>query len=78
MLLNAIILCTDVTTIELWPYATKLVIDVVNYCPDDSGLTALERFSSKKRHAKVKQFNTLGSPCFILDPKLCQRKYIPK
>ena len=59
----------------MWPYAIKLAIDVGNNCPDDSGITALERFSSTKG---VKQFHTFGSPCFILDPKLCQKKSIPK
>ena len=49
-----------------------------NNCPDDSGITALECFSSTKGHARVKQFNTFRSPCFIIDPKLCQKKYIPK
>ena len=49
-----------------------------NHCPGDSGLTALDRFSSIKGHARVKQFNTFGSPCFILYPKICQKKSIPK
>ena len=78
MLLNAMICWTDVITTELWPYAIKLEIDAGNNCPEDSGLTALESFSSTKGHARVKQFHTFGSPCFILDPKLFQKKYIPK
>ena len=51
---------------------------VDNNCPDDSGHTALEYLLSTKGHAKVKQFHTSGSRCFILDPKLCQKKPIPK
>ena len=78
MLLNAMICWPDVITTELWPYATKLAVDIGNNCPDDSGLTSLEKFSSTKGHARVKQFHTFGSPCFILDPKLCQKKSIPK
>ena len=69
---------TDVITRELWPYAIKLAIDVGNNCPDYSGLTALERFSSTRGHDRVNQIHTSGSPCFILDPKLFQKKYIPK
>ena len=48
MLLNAMICWTDVMTTRLWPYAIKLVIDMGNNCPDDSGLTTLERFHQQK------------------------------
>ena len=78
MLLNAIICWIDIITTELWPYAIKLAIDVGNKCPDDSDITALEHFSSTKIHTRVKQFHTFGSPCFVLDPKLCQKKSITK
>ena len=78
MLLNAIICWTDVITTELWPHEIKLAIDVGNNCPDESSLTALDPFLSTKVHARVKQFHTFGSPCFILDTKLCQNNYIPK
>ena len=49
-----------------------------NNCPEDYGLTVLERFSSTKGHARVKKCHTFGSPCFILSPKLFQKKSIPK
>ena len=78
MLLNAMIFWTDVITTELWPYEIKLAINVGNNCPDDSGLTELERFSSTKGHARLKKFHTFGVPCFILDLKICQNKSIPK
>ena len=78
MLLNEMICWTDAITTELCPYAIKLTIDDGNSCPEDSSLTALEHFSSTKGHARVKQYNTFGSPCFILDPKLCQKKSVPK
>ena len=69
---------TDVITTELWLYSINLAIDVGNNCPEKSGLTALERFSSTKEHARVKRFHTFGSPWFILYPKICQHKLIPK
>ena len=62
----------------MWPYAIKLAVGVGNKCTDNFGLTELERFSSTKVHTRVKNFPTFGSPCFILDPKLCQNKSIPK
>ena len=62
----------------MWPYAIKLSIDVGNKCPDNSGITALDIFSSTNGHAIVKQFHTFGSPCFVLDLQLCQKKLIPK
>ena len=49
-----------------------------NNCPDNSGLAVLDLFTSTKEHALVKQIHTFGLPCFILDPKLCQKKSIPK
>ena len=73
MRLNAMICWTDVMTTRLWPYTIKLAIDVGNNCPDNYSITELERFSSTKGHARVKQSQTFGSPCFILDPKLCQK-----
>ena len=78
MLLNAMICWTDVITTELCPYSIKLAIYVGNNCPDDSGLPALDRFLSTKGHARVKFFHPFGSPCFILNLKLFQKKYIPK
>ena len=69
---------TDVITTEFSQYAIKLEIDVGNKFPDESGITTLERFSSTKGHTRVKQFHTFGLPCFILNPKLCQNKSIPK
>ena len=66
MILNAMIFWTDVITTALCPYAIKLAIFVGNNCPDNSGLTALERFSSTKGHAGVKQFHNFGSTYFIL------------
>ena len=69
---------TDIITTELWPYAIKLEIDVDNNCPDDSGLAVIDNFTSTKEHARVKQIHNFVSPCFILDPKLCQKKFIPK
>ena len=78
MILNAMICWIDVIITELWKYEIKLVIGVVNNCLDESGITALERLSSTKGHARVKQFHNFGSPCFILDPKLRQNKYISK
>ena len=48
ILLNAMICWTDVITTELWPYAIKLAIGVNNNCHDNSGITALECFSSTK------------------------------
>ena len=78
IILNAVICWTDVITKELWPYAIKLAIDVGNNYPGESGLTALEPFLSTKGHSRVKQFHSFGSPCFILDPKLFQKKSILK
>ena len=49
-----------------------------NSCRDDSCLAELECFSSTKGHTRVKTFHIFGSPCCILDPKLCQKQYIPK
>ena len=69
---------TDVITTEWWPYAIKLAIDVGNKCPEEPGITSLERFSSTKGHARVKQFPNFGFHCFICDHKLCQKKLIPK
>ena len=63
---------------EFLSYAIKLAIDVGNNFPGNSSLAALDRFSSTKGHARVKQFHTFGSNCFVLGPKLCQNKYIPK
>ena len=78
MLLNAMISWTDIITTELWPYAIKLSIDVVNNCPDNYSLTSLDHFPPTKGHARVKKFHTFGSPCFILNPKHFEKKYIPK
>ena len=64
---------TDVITAELLQYAIKLAIDVGHNYPNESGITALERFFLTKGHARVKQFLTFGYPFFILDPKLCQK-----
>ena len=63
ILLNAMIFWKDVITTELWPYVLKLAIDVVNNCPEDSGITALQRFSSTKGNDGVKKIHTFGSPC---------------
>ena len=62
ILLNTMIFWIDVITMELCQYEIKLAIDVDNNCPDDSGLTSLEIFSSTKVHARVKQFYTFGLP----------------
>ena len=78
ILLNAMICWKYVIITELWKYAIKLAIDVGNNYPDDSGITALEHFLSTEGYARVKHFHTFGSPCFILDPKIFQKKYIPK
>ena len=78
ILLNAMICLTYVITMEFLSYAIKLAIDVGNNFPGNSSLAALDRFSSTKGHARVKQFHTFGSNCFVLGPKLCQNKYIPK
>ena len=77
MLLNSIICLTDVITTELWLYTIKLTINVGNNCPDKSGITALECFSSTKGHAREKCFHTFGLPYLILNPKVC-KIFIPK
>ena len=61
---------THVLITKLWPYAIKIAIDVGNNCPDESVLTALERFLLTKGHDRVKKI--------ILNPKLCQKKLIQK
>ena len=48
MHLNTMIFGTDVITAELLQYAIKLAIDVGNNCPNESGITALERFFQPK------------------------------
>ena len=53
MLLNEMICWTDVITTKLWPCAIKLAIDVGNNCPYDSGLKAIDSFSSTKGHIIV-------------------------
>ena len=48
MHLNTMIFGTDVITAELLQYAIKLAIDVGHNCPNESGITALERFFQPK------------------------------
>ena len=56
MLLNVIICWIDVITTDLWSYEIKLANDVGHKCPDKSGLTALEHFSSTKGYTIMKMF----------------------
>ena len=78
ILLNTIICWIDVITTEVWPYAIKLAIVVGNNCPYKYGIAAIDCFASTKGYSQVKQFQTFRLPCFILDTKLYQKKYIPK
>ena len=68
MLLNTMIFWTYVITTEFLPYAIKLAIHVGNNCPDYSGLTALDNFSSTKGHTRVKNFILLDGHASSLTP----------
>ena len=78
MLLDAMIKWPEMVTTELWPYAIKMSVDILNNCPFGNRLSPLEQFSEVKSRARVKQFHTFRLPVFVLDPRLCLGNKIPK
>jgi len=79
MLFYAISKWPDEITIDLWPFALKLAVDVHNATPGPSGLSPEEIFSKQKSRAdRLVDFHTFGCPVFVLEPRLQQGLRIPK
>jgi len=73
MLFYAISKWPDEITIDLWPFALKLAVDVHNATPGPSGLSPEEIFSKQKSRAdRLVNFHTFGCPVFVLEPRLQQ------
>jgi hypothetical protein len=79
MLLNAILCWPQAVTVEMWPFALKLAVDVHNATPGPSGLSPEEIFSRQKaKQNRLMDFHTFGCPVFVLEPRLQQGLKIPK
>jgi hypothetical protein len=79
MLLHAILWWPQAVTVELWPYALKLAVDIHNATPGPSGLSPEEIFSRQKAKTdRLMDFHSFGCPVFVLEPHLQQGLKIPK
>jgi hypothetical protein len=79
MLLHAILRWPQAVSIEMWPFAVKLAVDIHNATPGPSGLSPEEIFSRQKaRQDRLADFHTFGCPVFVLEPRLQQGLKIPK
>lgn len=79
MLCHAIERWLAAVTIDLWPFALKMAVDLYNATPGPSGLSPEEIFSRQKSQSdSLVDFHTFGCPVFILDPTLQQGHKIPK
>jgi hypothetical protein len=66
-------------TIDLWPFALKMAVDLYNATPGPSGLSPEEIFSRQKNHSdRLVDFHTFGCLVVVLDPSLQQGHKIPK
>ena len=65
---------------RLWPFALNYATHLWNHLPNrDGGLSPMEIFSgSKSDNAALKAAKTRGCPAYVLDPRLQDRKKIPK
>jgi hypothetical protein len=79
MLLHAIEKWPGAITLELWPFALKMAVDIHNATPGKSGLSPEEIFTKQKaRQDRLVDFHPFGCPVFVLDPKLQQGHKLPK
>jgi hypothetical protein len=79
MLLHAIEKWPEAITLELWPFALKMAVDIHNATPGKSGLSPEEIFTKQKaRQDRLVDFHPFGCPVFVLDPKLQQGHKLPK
>jgi hypothetical protein len=79
MLLHAIEKWPDAITLDLWPFALKMAVDIHNATPGQSGLSPEEIFTRQKaRQDRLVDFHTFGCLVFVLDPKLQQGHKLPK
>ncbi len=79
MLLHAILRWPQTVSVEMWPFALKLAVDIHNATPGPSGLSPEEIFSRQKaRQDRLTDFHTFGCPVFVLEPCLQQGLKIPK
>jgi hypothetical protein len=79
MLLHAIEKWPAVITMDLWPFALKMAVDIHNATPGKSGLSPEEIFiKQKSRPDRLVDFHTFGCPVFVLDPTLQQGHKLPK
>jgi hypothetical protein len=79
MLLHAMQRWPEAVTIDLWPFALKLAVDIHNATPGPSGLSPEEIFSRQKsRQDRLHDYHTFGCPLFVLEPRLQQGQRIPK
>ncbi len=79
MLLHAILRWPQTVSVDMWPYALKLAVDVHNATPGPSGLSPEEIFLRQKaRQDRLTDFHTFGCPVFVLEPRLQQGLKIPK
>jgi hypothetical protein len=79
MLLHAMEHWPDVITLELWPFALKMVADIHNVTPGPSGLSPEEILTKQRaRPDRLLDFHSFSCPVFVLDPSLQQGHKIPK
>lgn len=75
---QAATLWPDAISVETWPYAVNLAVDMHNNCPKENGISPIEMFSNCKQQFQLKHFHPFGCPVFMLDPALADRKRIPR
>jgi hypothetical protein len=79
MLLHAIEKWPEAITMDMWPFALKMAVDVHNATPGRSGLSPEEIFTRQKsRQDRLMDYHTFGCPVFVLDPTLQQGHKLPK
>jgi hypothetical protein len=79
MLLHAIEKWPEAVTMDLWPFALKMAVDIHNATPEKSGLSPEEIFTKQEaRQDGLVDFHTFGCPVSVLDPKLQQGHKLPK
>lgn len=67
MLLHAMEHWSEAVTVEHWPFAFKMAVDIHNVTP-----------GQKACPDRLLDFHTFGCPVFVLDPSLQQGNKIPK
>jgi hypothetical protein len=78
MLLHAVEKWLEAITMDMWPFALKMVVDIHNATPGKSG-SPKEIFTRQKaRQDRLVDFHTFGCPVFVLDPTLQQGHKLPK